>query len=57
MQQEASFTLPLKLDTYEQRPLNPQLSHRIEIVSTDNHKLAVPIHEGLLKANTSHSKQ
>ena len=33
------------------------MSHRIEIVSTDNHKLQVPIHESLLKANTSHSKQ
>jgi len=33
------------------------LSHKIEIVSTDNNKLLIPIHESILKANSNHIKQ
>jgi hypothetical protein len=57
MEQESSFSLPLNLEIINKARKNPQLSNKIEIVSTDNNKLLVSIHEGLLKANTNHSKQ
>ena len=56
MQEEVAFQLPLKMGTPSKKNLNAQLSHKIEIVSTDNEKILIPIHQGLLKANTNHSK-
>jgi hypothetical protein len=57
MKDESSFCLPLKLEQCSSDRLNTQLSHKIEIVSTDNEKILIPIHQGFLKANTNHSKQ
>ena len=57
MEEEAKLSLPLRLEGLSEQPCNPQLSKRIEIVETDNHKVSVPVHEGLLKANSSHAKQ
>ena len=47
----------MELNCLSHEKLNPLLSERIDIVSTDNKKVSVPIHQGLLKANTNHSKQ
>ena len=49
--------LPLKLATSDKVRKNPLLSHQIDIVSTDNEKISISIHEGLLKSNMNHSKQ
>lgn len=57
MKEEAFFSLPLKAEESEKSKLNAQLSHKIEIVSTDNEKILIPIHHGFLKANTNHAKQ
>lgn len=57
MEEEGTFALPLKIELSHKARKNPQLANKIEIVSTDNSKLLISIHEGLLKANTNHSKQ
>lgn len=53
----STFRLPLGTEVSSKARRNPQLSNKIEIVSTDNSKLLISIHEGLLRANTNHSKQ
>lgn len=54
---EDDFRLPIGGHFLQRAKKNPQLSSKIEIVSTNNEKIQISIHEGLLKANTNHSKQ
>jgi hypothetical protein len=44
MEAEESFSLPLPIEITSKARRNPQLSNKIEIVSTDNSKLMVSIH-------------
>jgi hypothetical protein len=44
MENENNFTLPLAIEVPLKARRNPQLSNKIEIVSTDNTKIQISIH-------------